>query len=224
MDDVSAEMFLRPRVKVAGYLEAGKNIDTASRKIFGRVLAPDQFVELFAAPNGSEMFVEATGEADVDLRIAYHHFQGSHEYALYLEAETGKRVVEFVSIVNNPAAPSLLETRLFARQVKSFRKYGIDEIRLLAEGFAGHPGSINGYYVWPRLGFSMDLGGFGPALNAAGYSGVRNTLDLFLLENGRNWWYTHGEEREAVFYLSDGSPCFLALQAYLQQKGINVDE
>ena len=70
------------------------------------------------------------------------------------------RQFDIADFVNFMAAPDGLETRLFARQVQRFREYGIDEIQLFADGYAGHPGGIIGYYVWARFGFSMTFGGW----------------------------------------------------------------
>lgn len=222
MDDLSAEMFRRPAVKVAGYQEHEEDIRRACQTIFGRLLTPTDFAEFIAAPADSELLIVARrAGGDVELRLGYRWFNGTHDYILYKDQQSDKRVVEFESIAIQDAAPELLETRLFARQVNSFRKFAIDEIRLYAEGYPNHPGKIVGYYVWPRLGFIMDTAGLGSYMAQFGLESVDNTLDLFSQTGGAEWWYHHGSERQAVSYLHEGSPCLLALQSYLMEKGIS---
>ncbi len=203
MDALSAEMFGNPVIEIGDYREHEAEIQGACQAIFGRPLAPEDFAALVAAPDGSQLLVTAR-RVDGDIG-------------------TGKHVVEFENIAVRDAAPELLETRLFARQVKSFRKFALDEIRLLAAGYAGHPGSIGGYYVWPRLGFIVYLDGLGAELARAGFEGVENTLDLFSQAGGAEWWYHNGSERPAIFYLHEESPCVVALQSYLEEKGVDVD-
>lgn len=225
MDALSAKMFGQPTVKVGGYQEHAKEIQDVCQTIFGRLLSPEDFAELIAAPDGSELLITARHiDGGAELRLGYEWFNGTHDYLLYRDAETGERIIEFDRINTRPDAPKLLETRLFARQIRSFRAYGFDEVRLFAEGFAGHPGGIVGYYVWARLGFVMELGGFGAELARDGFAGIDNTLELFSRDGGAEWWYNHGSERPAVFYLHERSPCVLALTAYLEERGVNVDD
>ena len=217
-------MFGSPAVKVSGYQEYKEEILGACQAIFGQPLLPEDFAELIAAPDGSELLIAARHvDGDIELRLGYQWFNGTHDYILYVDQESGKRVVEFDNIAVRDEAPELLETRLFARQVRSFHRFSVDEIRLFAAGYANHPGKIGGYYVRPRLGFIVDLGGLGAELAQAGFQGADHTLELFSQAGGAKWWYNHGSERPAVFYLYEGSPCVLALQLYLEETGVNVD-
>lgn len=223
MDDLSTQMFRHPSVKIGGYQGHEKEIQAACQVIFGRILTPDDLAELIAAPDGSELFVEALqGSETIELRLGYVWFEEPHDYLIYVD--TGRRIVEFDTITVKDEAPELLETRLFARQVRSFRRFGIDQIRLLATGHANDPSGHIGYYVWARLGFVMALGNVGARLAEAGLEYADNTIDLFVQEGGAEWWYNNGSEREAVFYLYEGSPCLAALDAYLGMKGVSVDD
>lgn len=217
-------MFGNPAVTVSGYQEHREEIRGACQAILGRPLMPEELAELIAAPNGSHLLISARHvDADIEMHLSYEWFNGTHDYRLYKESATGRRIIDFERISVRSEAPELLETRIFARQISTFRAYAIDEVRLFAEGFAGHPGGVIGYYVWARLGFVMELSGFGMELARAGFAGVDNTLELFSREGGDKWWYNHGSERPAVFYLDEESPCILALMAYLEEKGVNID-
>ena len=222
MEELPANLFDNPIVEVAGY--QADRLQLACLTIFGRLLTPEEFAELISAPNGSELLIEARREdTDIELKLGYTWFNGTHDYLVYVDADTGARVIEFENIANQAQAPERLETLLFAHQVQSFRKFGLDEIRLYAEGYAGHPGGIIGYYVWARFGFVMSLDGFGPRLAEAEFEYADTTIDLFRQEKGAEWWYNHGSERAAVFYLEAESVCSVALAAYLEEKGINTD-
>lgn len=214
-EEIPEDLFENPSVAIADYSDNLEEIQAACNVIFGRLLEPAEFADLISAPNHSELTIEAQrNNPNIELKLGYRLFNGTHDYILYVEAETNKRIVQFDTIANQDTAPDGLETLLFARQVRSFRDFGMDEIRLYAEGHAGHP-SINGYYVWARFGFVMFLTGFAPQLAAAGFAPAETTLEIFAQNNGDDWWYNNGSAREAVFYLEEGSDCRQALQIYL---------
>ena len=120
IDDLSAEMFENPVVKVGGYQEYEKEIKAACQAIFGRTLTPEDFVELIAAPDGSELLIEVSwSEESIELKLGYEWFNETHDYLIYVEEE--KRIVEIDNVYVKEEAPELLETRLFAHQVKSFQ-------------------------------------------------------------------------------------------------------
>lgn len=227
MDQESRKLFAHPVVTVGGYRDNEGAIQSACRAIFGRVLSPEDFVEFIGAPDGSSLEIEANiGEEynDVALRLNHYWFGEPHQYVVFLDEETGKRIVYIESVVHKNEAPDYLATRILGRQVQTFRQYGINEIRLYADGHSADPSGICGYYVWARLGYAMYLHGFGNDLIAAGLEPVDNTLELFAQNGGSEWWREHGSAREAYFYLGEGSPCIRALQLYLAEKGVDLDE
>jgi hypothetical protein len=221
-DHPSDELAADATIKVAGYAESEKRIQEACEFIFGRMLTPEDFVDFLAAPNGSELLVEIDQDEDsIKLKLDYKWFNGTHDYLVY--SESGLRIVEIEHVRVKANAPELLETELFARQVNSFRKFGIDQIKLDAVGYPGDPSGYVGYYFWPRVGFMMSLGSIGSQLIKAGFDYTDNTLDLFTQPGGADWWYTNGSEGSAIFYLDEDSACIQALQIYLEEKGVNVN-
>lgn len=215
-------IFDNPHVIVGGYQEYAHDIEGACSVIFGRVLTPEDFAELIVAPDGSELLVTATySDSTIELRLGYRWFNGTHDYLIYVA--DGRRIVEIENVYLKDDAPYLFETELFARQVKSFRSYGIEQIRLFAAGYPGDPGRHIGYYFWPRVGFVMYLGNIGAKLESAGLDYCDNTLELFSQPGGADWWYSYGREGEAVFYLYSDSPCLLALQEYLTEKELDIN-
>ena len=221
-DHLYAEMFKNPTVKVGGYQEYKKEIQEASQAIFGRILTPEDFVELMAAPDGSELLIEAHHyDEGLELKLGYKWFNGTHDYVIYVEEE--KRIVQINNVYVKKDAPELLETLLFAQQVMSFQAFGINRIQLYAAGYPDDPSGYIGYYFWPRVGFVMYLGNVGAQLIEAGLAYASDTLELFSQPGGADWWYNHGKEGEAIFYLGRESPCVQALQVYLEEKGVNVN-
>ncbi len=59
-DNLFAEMFENPTVKVGGFLEFRNEIRQACHIVFGRSLSPEDFIELIAAPDGSELLIEVS--------------------------------------------------------------------------------------------------------------------------------------------------------------------
>ncbi len=220
MDELSAEMFARPSVKVVGFEENQVLIEAACQEIFGRKFAPEEIAELIAAPDEAEVEISVHDEDLLELHLGYKWFNGTHDYIFYREGDT--RVVEFEEIQVAEVAPSALEVRLFAKQVRAFRQFGLNEIRLWAKGHGGDP-YWRGYYVWARYGFRMFIRG--TEVVGTPYEGVEDTLELFerFEDSGAaDWWRENGSERVAVFYLEENSDCCLALDSYLEQKGVNV--
>jgi len=68
-----------------------------------------------------------------------------------------------------------------------------------------------------------DFWGLASKLIEDGLIPCDNTLDLMIQPGGDQWWYNNGSAREAFFYLSESSPCLAALEAYLREKGVDLD-
>lgn len=119
MEELPANLFDSPIVEVAGY--QADRLQFACLAIFGRLLTPEEFAELISAPNGSELLIEARHEdTDVELRLGYTWFNGTHDYLVYVDEDTGRRVIEFENIANQAQAPERLETLLFAHAGAEF--------------------------------------------------------------------------------------------------------
>jgi len=220
------ELYGNGEVTVGDYSDISELVATACQIVFGRELTTHELIELIAAPGGSTLTVDTDPEGEsIGLRLTYRYFDGTHEYDFYVDGNSGTKVVEFVNIKNVVTAPKYLQTLILAKQVESFQRFGLDEIRLFAEGYPNHPNGIIGYYVWPLLGFNMSVDGFAPRLVAEGFEDVEDTLDLFSRADGPEWWEANGSEREAVFYLDPELPCIEAMFSYLEERGLlDVDK
>jgi hypothetical protein len=222
MDELSAEMYLNPEVIVQDYASYEDRVQAKCQIIFGRHFDLTDFVAFIGAPNRSELVIDRLPEdGDLDLHLSYTWFNGTHDYTVF--TENGRRIVRIENAMSQSDAPAGVETRIFAKQIESFRDYGIDEVRLFADGYPNHPAGIVGYYVWARFGFSMEIIGSARRLIEAGMQPCDNTLDLMIQPGGGEWWYNNGSACEAYFYLSEGSACLAALQAYLIEKGVDLN-
>jgi hypothetical protein len=216
MDALSAQMYGDPEVRVEEFGENATAIRDACIAIFNRELDLTEIVELIAPPDRSLLRATAsTAHDSLELHVEYEWYGETNEYVVFKEGD--RRIVSFENIHVKEDAPYQLETRIFARQVRSFQEFGIDEIRLFASGYPG-----GGYYVWPRLGFVMSTSGYGAKLVASGFADIDNTLELFGRDGGAKWWYDNGGEGEARFYLYKSSPCIAALEGYLSENEIEV--
>src|SRR5947209_1132523 len=138
MDDPTEERPDSEAIKVVGFAEHADDIGRASVAIFGFALSAADFAEFIAAPPGSSLSVEASFQDDnIELSLAYSWFEDTHDYLVYRDG--GRCVVQIENVHVKMEAPELFETRLFARQVNSFRRFGIVEVRLFAAGHFGDP-------------------------------------------------------------------------------------
>jgi hypothetical protein len=111
--------------------------------------------------------------------------------------------------------------RLFTNQVNALREAGVDVIRTHAAGEPG--GSQNGYYTWPRFGFSgtMEDDAFGrlPSGLRERLGDSREVRDLFDLPGGAEAWKDVGSSvYNARFDLTPGSRNMRALEDYTRER------
>lgn len=120
---------------------------------------------------------------------------------------------------------------IFASQVESLRAMGVVRIKTEAAGdgetASQRPGdSLNGYYTWPRLGYSGQiekdyLAQFDDPVAQelqAKLRGSREILDLFALPGGAEWWKKNGHSLAMTFDLSEGSRSMKVLQKYVEER------
>lgn len=111
-------------------------------------------------------------------------------------------------------------TKLFANQVESAIEMGYQ----LIEVTAGKSRSMNGYYTWARLGYTMDddsEGEFADLMYA--YEREEQTLEeLMRTKEGRAFWKRYGFQWHGRFDLTSDSLHVERLNNYLKQKGIQL--
>jgi len=153
-----------------------------------------------------------------------------------------------------PGAPEGVATRMLATQVSAAREAGFKEISTYAAGQGPaygaeiadeHPEGdeppeddpMQGYYVWPRLGFDAEIGGEMPWLWDRMPEDVEGRVEeiadelgeepkfshLMMFPEGRDWWRDWGESVDVNFPLQEGSPDYdptsdRVLQAYVAEK------
>ncbi len=114
---------------------------------------------------------------------------------------------------------------IFANQVRALKKAGVSRIRTEASGNrmqSQQKDGFNGYYTWPRLGYS---GRVGHAMVNQMPDDLREQMgdsdeirDLFDLPGGKEWWLENGRTLPCTFDLTDGSRNMKALEAYLSER------
>lgn len=113
-------------------------------------------------------------------------------------------------------------SRILARSVNGYRRLGVQEVEVYADGAPGT--KTIGYYVWPLLGFRMKFEEHrAPTIRAAGFT-ANDSHDLFLSypEEGPAWWKLEGWAGWCRFDVQEGSLHNDLLDLYLEKRGIDV--
>lgn len=84
---------------------------------------------------------------------------------------------------------------------------------------------MNGYYVWPRLGFCMKLNEEQRLLaRRSGFADAETTHDLFLKyddDKAAEWWLRYGHSGPATFVVDRSSVHNEILEEYLSAHGVD---
>ena len=111
------------------------------------------------------------------------------------------------------SAPDGIGTNAFTSQVAELQHHGFEKIGVTAGGGGNHvdggdPGSMNGYYTWPRFGYT---GGIPSDISSGTYGlpfsmrGVRRIEELMTTKEGRDFWRKHGTQGGYEFDLDKNS-------------------
>jgi hypothetical protein len=191
-----------------------KDAEQVALRLFGRRLALGEFAGLAGALDGARVDV---GTLD---GLLYIELSGPrHEsYRTFLWIGRRQRALVLTNggfhILWRCQRDRGLGLRVFARQVDSGRRLGIDRI----ETFAARRRGENGYYTWPRFGFDGPLP---PAIQETLPPKLRpasRVLDLMEAEDGRTWWKEHGTRMFLRFNLADGSRSWEVFRRYLREQ------
>ncbi|MGL6095352.1 MAG: hypothetical protein ACRC7O_06080 [Fimbriiglobus sp.] len=202
--------------------------------VFGRELTTEHVRAIGCATPGSEVIVKSdrknqvtitaygngvsasrtvsktpTGKINVKNNSFYLRKDGTHDDDNLLVQFRGK------------APAGVTGTEIFAKQVDTLRSLGADKISTFGiRGFGD--GGENGYYTWPRLGYS---GAADPGVLAklpeplkSGMAKKKNVADLFALPGGPEFWKEHGTHTDLTFDLKPGSKNGKALDEYRTKK------
>ena len=220
MDRLSQDLFSKRDVVIEYSDRRKSSIKRTEVELFGRKLKPRDYADLVGTPSGATILLDNDDDNNMTISVMHPLYDGAQIRALYKESGQVFMINDY--FVAKRDAPKGLGSRVLARQVKFAYLMGVRELSLQASG--GPSSSIyNGYYTWPRLGFIIDLSRKSHVLEAAGFSGVKDTADLFKRPGGKEWWRTNGWGGSATFDLQPGSRSHTILSEYLAQKGIVVD-
>jgi hypothetical protein len=222
-DEVTASLYSEEKARVYGHAEALNNLSA----IVGTEMRGDKILELTGAPTGARVDVVANPLTPkvVYLKITHPDFVQERT----IKREDGKLVLYNDSFEMKANRGSGIGTRLFAAQAEGAARQGVDRIETFAAGVGKeHPTwskkeSYNGFYTWARLGYNIPIKEpVQKRAERAGFSGVKDTHDLFSRPGGAAWWKEHGEENKGVFDLRAGSTSMQVLEAYKKERGIRL--
>jgi hypothetical protein len=203
-----------------------------------RTFSLADIAELTGAPDGTRIYVHR--HSDDQLYVSGTNpdvFLGRQGSYLTRTANGELRLDRDFMVLANPGAG--LGTRILATQVRAAERFGVSRITTDAGGSAA-PTSLpfNGYYTWPRLGFSAQLEGEQiDALKSArvlpqNFTGALSLNDLLYPDaaSGQNWdagaaqrwWREHGEGTQMEFDVTPGSRSRQILENYLRERNIQL--
>ena len=207
------------------------DVDAFTKKHFGRKFTKKDWSRLAGAPTGTQLtvthrngsvLIHAQRNSYVDILKREIKVDGNGQPFLYNSHFEAARHPDpdnpgrFKSRVPN------FGTRLLAQQVEAARQLGITRIHTFAAGDVSN-GHFNGYYTWPRLGYSAPI----PPHTLRSlhtehpeWKDVADLHDLMLKKDGPAWWKQRGSSIEVDFDLRDGSRSMQRHQAYLENIGV----
>ncbi len=230
MDEISQQLFGQPRTIDFFDQNDAKELE-ASLLEHHHALKLMQLLDVAAIPNQSVVseLDYAWHPDELVVRIAAHcpkwGIQTQHEYIF---ANTDPYIM-VDNLFLDPTG-NQIGTRLLAHQVAKAIQLGFQSIELLA--VRGR--EANGYYTWARLGFNTsftntELEQLRLAFsNDTGFELPEATLTLhdlmFGIEDGigLDFWRKHGYSKDMQFDLQPNSSSNIILDAYLEQKSIEL--
>ena len=193
-------------------------------KILGMALPDTGIGHLFGGIKESLMEIKPDG-LNVDVWTSNEWF----ETPLYFSVERDDTGI--TQTINDfflkEKAPKTLGTRMIARMVfqatriPRFVSILASATRLYSPKDGGSIREVNGYYFFPRLGFSAD------PKNADDYVEIPKAIKgkklLYIMQDPelRQWWKENGQTIEVRFKIRS-KRSVQAMQTYLLEKGINL--
>lgn len=208
-------------------MDVDKMADMAAiQKVLGGV-KPDVLGAMCCAQDGARMLVNTTGNGHVLVSVSEDGYTAERKFK---RTRAGLRVTNvgfFIEQKKDDGSPNPLRgqgANIFANQVRALQQAGVTSMDTVAIGdkHSADAGKNNGYYTWPRLGYS---GTIRPEVfrnlpeslrKQMGQS--RQVRKLFSLDGGAEAWKEHGEDINCTFDLRKGSPNLQALNDYLQER------
>jgi hypothetical protein len=115
-------------------------------------------------------------------------------------------------------------TRVFANEVASLSRMGVDRIETIGAGYGprssyaarrgGKASTEAGYYTWARLGYNARIPNDVRSSLPDTLRGAQTLHDLMRTTEGRDFWRDYGHEVDLTFDLHAGSASMQALQTY----------
>lgn len=227
-------------IQLADY-EADRKGEVASKELFGKIPTAQEFAKLCCAVDGASLSVEGYVEDGVHSLTIHARSDASQEQGgkvgvratrqIYRD-HNGDLMCENYSFRNNSEVTGKSGTELLRDQIQELRKWGVKKIETVGVGDktaaklpASDLKSENGYYTWPRLGYSGEMSERQfeklPADIRTAMGDNRDVRKLFDdIPGGPEAWKEHGDAIALSFDLAPGSVNMTALEKYLTKRGL----
>jgi len=231
----------KPPIQLGGY-KTYPEAKEVSEKLFGKSPSDQDFARLGCAVDGARVTVDGYVEGDsprVQITSDYTGTDSNGNPALGLKSSRelyrgakGELVCENYNFTNDSSITEKSGTELFRDQVETLRKLGVNQIVTVGSGSKqkasnpnGKSSGFNGYYTWPRLGYSGEMSDDQfqklPADIRSAMGSSRDVRKLFdTVPGGPEAWKEHGDDIGLTFDLTPGSVNMVALEKYLTKRGL----
>lgn len=201
-------------------------VHAAVKSIFGKDVTPQEIAALTGAPPGSYALIRSALGGRLEINVfgpgfemrdisSYFDRHGQFTMTRVISRDASGNLVMYNDnfMMNEAYQGHGLGTKIFSDEVAALRQQGFDRIDTHGEAGTGY----NGYYTWPRLGYTGDL----PRMNVdlpPGLEHVKTVQELMATPEGRAWWKANGQAIDLTFDLTPGSYSDRVLNAYLDAK------
>lgn len=191
----------------------------------------EELIRLAGAPSGSRLSVTITTSGQVELLVENDLLLSEPMVRYVVQEPDGYafHIVNAVQAMNASSRGQGIGSRSMSMGLfEASRHQHFRRVRTMAVGDASSRNALNplsGYYLWPRMGFDAELP---QALMEHAdlpepLRGTRSLLQLIASEDGLDFWARHGSSLWVEFDLRSGSDSWRALQAFMLERGIQVE-
>jgi hypothetical protein len=187
-------------------------VERLAQRMFGRSLQPQEYAGLAGAPDDAQVEVGASGgrlylELGDPIAAAYRGY-----FYLYCRNAAVVLLNDGFQIQIRAMRRQGLGLQICYRQTRNAAACGVNRIDVVA----GRRRDENGYYAWPRYGFTGPLPLSVRRRLPIGLEHAVALLDLMSCEKGRLWWKEHGTTVRLKFDLAPDSRSQQVLAEYVR--------
>lgn len=205
-----------PTAPTAKHLPTGNAPEPVKRlqSILGRNVSESDIPSMVGAPADANVKASTLYNGAVQMRMTGPGYSATRSIRKDKEGKAVAWNQDFYVTKNLQGKG--LGREIFAKQVDTLGKMGVDRIETSAAGGKGQ--QENGYYTWPRMGYDGPLKPEHTAKLPAQFQHHKTVQSLLAAPGGREAWKEHGSDINLAFDLKQGSQSRRILDQYREAK------